>query len=103
MIEVRRKDNESLESMLRRFNKRMVQSGTLGSARKKRYFERNKSKLIQKETAIRKKHIKERREYLKKIGKIGLSRYRLQMRARVVPATSKPTAEPTASAAPKQE
>ena len=55
MLQVTRKDdNESLENLIRRFNKKVQQSGVLGVARRGRYFEKPLSKKAQREIAIRK-------------------------------------------------
>ena len=55
MLQVTRKDDkESLENMLRRFNKKVQLSGVLGVARRNRYFEKPLSKRTQREIAIRK-------------------------------------------------
>ena len=55
MLQVTRKDDrESLENMLRRFNKKVQQSGVLGVARRKRAFEKPLTKRAQREIAIRK-------------------------------------------------
>ncbi|HEX9503004.1 MAG TPA: 30S ribosomal protein S21, partial [Patescibacteria group bacterium] len=44
MVEVKRKDNESFESLLRRFNRKIQQSGVLVRARKIRFFEPTRSR-----------------------------------------------------------
>lgn len=55
MLQVTRKDDkEPLENMLRRFNKKVQQSGVLGVARRNRYFEKPLSKRAQREIALRK-------------------------------------------------
>ena len=55
LLQVTRKDDrESLENMIRRFNKKVQQSGVLGVARRKRQFEKPLSKREQREIAIRK-------------------------------------------------
>lgn len=55
MLQVTRKDDkESLENMIRRFNKKVQQSGVLGIARRNKYFEKELSKRAQREIAIRK-------------------------------------------------
>ncbi len=60
MLQVTRKDDrESLENLLRRFNKKVQQSGVLGVARRKKYFEKPLSKREQREIAIRKRARKE--------------------------------------------
>ncbi len=61
MLQVIRKDDESVDSLVRRFNKRVIQSGVLGEARKKRYFEKPLSKAEQREIAIRKNIRKEQK------------------------------------------
>jgi ribosomal protein S21 len=55
LLQVTRKDDrESLENMIRRFNKKVQQSGVLGVARRKRAFEKPLTKRAQREIAIRK-------------------------------------------------
>ena len=53
MLQVIRKDDkESLENLIRRFNKKVQQSGVLGVARRKKYFEKPISKREAREIAI---------------------------------------------------
>lgn len=60
MLQVVRKDEkESLENLIRRFNKKVQQSGVLGVARRKKFFEKPLSKREQREIAIRKRIRKE--------------------------------------------
>ncbi len=61
MIQVTAKEKESAESLLRRFNKKVIQSGVLGEARRKRYFEKPVSKTEQRSIAIRKARRKEQK------------------------------------------
>lgn len=70
MVDVKRKERESLESLIRRFNKRVQQSGKLYLARKKRFFERPKSRNLQRQSAIRAAQLKEEKELAKKLGKL---------------------------------
>jgi ribosomal protein S21 len=70
VVEVRRKDGESGESLLRRFTRRVQQSGTLIRAKKRRFYESPKNKRAVREDAIRRSVIRGKREYLKKIGKL---------------------------------
>ena len=58
MQQVVRKDKESFENLLRRFNRKVHQSGSLAIAKKKQYFEKPLSKKEQREVAIRKTAIK---------------------------------------------
>jgi len=59
VLEVTRKDDESAENLVRRFNKKVIQSGILATARKKKYFEKPISKREAREVAIRKRIRKE--------------------------------------------
>lgn len=62
MLQVTRKDEkESVENLIRRFNKKVQQAGVLSAARKKQYFEKPLSKREQREIAIRKRARKEAR------------------------------------------
>ncbi len=54
-IQVSRKDDrEPVENMIRRFNKKVQQSGVLGIARRNKFFERPLTKRATREIAIRK-------------------------------------------------
>lgn len=75
MVEVKKKDGESFESLLRRFNRKIQQSGVLVRARKTRFFEAPKSKRFVREDARRRADLKEKREELKKSGKMPVKKY----------------------------
>ncbi len=70
MAEVKRKRGETFESLLRRFTRKVQQSGRLIQAKKVRFYERPKSEAKRRVTALRRLRIQEEREYLKKIGKL---------------------------------
>lgn len=70
MVEVKRKDNESFENLLRRFNRKVQQSGVLIRARKTRFFEPGKSRNLLRSAAQRRAEMKVQRDELKKIGKL---------------------------------
>ncbi|MBU0531264.1 MAG: 30S ribosomal protein S21 [Candidatus Uhrbacteria bacterium] len=70
MAEVKRKKSESFESLLRRFNKRIQQSGRMLEARKLRFHDRIKSKNAGKASALRRLQIAEKRQYLERIGQL---------------------------------
>ena len=76
MVEVKKKDGESFESLLRRFNRRIQQSGVLVRARKIRFYEPPKSKRLVREDARRRAQIKKRRDELKKAGKLPVKTFR---------------------------
>lgn len=69
MVEFKRKKGESFETFLRRFNKRLQQSGNLFRARKAQYQQPKKNRAQQKKSALIGIKLREKREYLKKIGK----------------------------------
>jgi small subunit ribosomal protein S21 len=69
LVEVKRKENESFDSLLRRFNRKIQQSGVLIRARKIRFFEAPKSRNLQKVAARRRSQIREQKEELKKFAK----------------------------------
>lgn len=70
MSEAKRKKNETFESLLRRFNKKMMQSGKILQARKIRYFKSEPNKNLRKKNALHRIETKRQKEYLKKIGKL---------------------------------
>lgn len=69
MVEVKRKDNESFDNLLRRFNRKIQQSGVLVRARKTRFFTPAKSRNLERSTAQRRSELKEIREEMKRLGK----------------------------------
>lgn len=69
-LEVKRKDKETVQSLLHRFTRNVQQSGILLRARKTRFKERRKSQQMKKRAALRREEIKKKYEKLKKLGKI---------------------------------
>ena len=70
MVEVKRKKNETFEALIRRFSKKIQQSGRLIQSRKIRYFAPKKNRTASRAAAARREEINGKREYLKKIGKL---------------------------------
>lgn len=70
MVEVKKKDGESFESLLRRFNRKIQQSGVLVRARKIRFYAPGRSRNLLREDALRRAANREKREELKKLGKL---------------------------------
>ena len=68
VIEVRKKTGETTRSLLRRFSKRVQQSGVLIRARKARFLEREKSKTERRVGAVRRVRIGKQKEKLRKMG-----------------------------------
>ncbi len=69
MIEVKKKDKESSESLIRRFNRRIQQSGVLVQARKSRFKEEKKTKREKIAGALYKEKVRKVINKLKKMGK----------------------------------
>lgn len=67
MIQVRKKDKENAESLIRRFSRRIQQSGVLMQARRNRFQSDRKSKLEQRDEALYKVKIRKEINKLKKI------------------------------------
>ena len=70
MVETKRRKSESFEGMHRRFSRRVQLSGRILEKRKHRFFARAVSDNATKESALRRKSIREKRDYLMKIGKL---------------------------------
>jgi len=70
VVEVKKKDGESFESLMRRFSRRTLQSGRIIQAKKIRFFQRPQSDLARKESALRRQKVRNQRDYLKRIGKL---------------------------------
>ncbi|MFH0906749.1 MAG: hypothetical protein ABIC36_01960 [bacterium] len=67
-IEVKKKIGETTRSLLRRFTRRIQQSGVLIRARKARFREREKSKRERRDGALRRVRIGKEKEKLRKLG-----------------------------------
>lgn len=70
MPEIKRRKGESFESLLRRFTRRVQQSGKILQSRKIRYHKAEPNKNAMRESALRREKIREKREYLIKVGKL---------------------------------
>ena len=70
MLEVKKKDHESFESLIRRFTKKTIQSGKIIQAKKIQFHQKPLNKRAQKNKALRREQIKKQKEYLRKIGKL---------------------------------
>lgn len=69
MIEVKKKDRETSESLIRRFSRRVQQSGVLVKARKSRFRAEEKSKREIRQGAMYRAKVKKIVDNLKKMGK----------------------------------
>lgn len=70
MAEVKKKKGESFEALVRRFNRRVQQSGKILQARKIRFKQEEKSVTKKRESALRREEIKSKREFMIKTGRI---------------------------------
>ena len=70
MVDFKRKKGESFESFLRRFNKALIQSRKFKEVRQRQYRKKDKNKNQQKEYALVSRQLREKKEYLKKTGKL---------------------------------
>ncbi|MDD3006513.1 MAG: 30S ribosomal protein S21 [Candidatus Pacebacteria bacterium] len=70
MIEVKKKDNESVGSLLRRFSRKVQQSGLLLQARSSRFQEKTKSRTERRKSALRRNEIVAQKEKDRKLGKL---------------------------------
>ncbi len=70
MAEVKRKKGETFEALVRRFSKKVQQSGRLIQTRKIQYHEKKKNKTAVRAAAARREEITNKMEYLRKIGKL---------------------------------
>lgn len=69
MIQVKKKDRETSEALIRRFSRRVQQSGVLYAARGNRFYAKPKSKRQVRLSAQYRAKIKKEVDKLKKIGK----------------------------------
>lgn len=70
MVEVKKRDNEGTESLIRRFSRKVQQSGVLLQARKIRFHQPKKNKRKVREEAQRKSELQAERDRLIKLGEI---------------------------------
>lgn len=69
-VEVKKRERESVQGLLRRFSKRIVQSGVLVRARRNRFYIPPLSKRQKKLNALRREKNKKEKERLYKLGKL---------------------------------
>lgn len=69
MIQVKRKERETAESLIRRFSRRVQQSGVLRKKRRDRFFDKGKSKTQRRDEALYKVKIRKEIDHMKKMGR----------------------------------
>lgn len=71
MVKVNREDNETVNSLIRRFSQKVRNSGRLQEVRNNQYYENDKSEKQKKEYALWKRKVRKIRKKLLKRGEIG--------------------------------
>ncbi|QQG45811.1 MAG: 30S ribosomal protein S21 [Candidatus Niyogibacteria bacterium] len=74
MAEIKRNENETTTSALRRFTKKVQQAGILGRVRKVRFHERKSSDFKKRKNALARIKRRKEIEKLQKLGKIKVGR-----------------------------
>jgi len=74
VVEVKKNPNENNASVLRRFSRRIQESGIIPKVKGSRYNERKESKLKVKKSALKRMARRKEIEVLKKMGKMGSGR-----------------------------
>jgi len=69
-LEIKKEGKELPQNLVRRFLKKVKQSGILLEKKKSFFFERKKSKKLKRRSALRREELKRYYEQLKKMGKI---------------------------------
>jgi len=69
-LEIKKEGRETSQSLVRRFSRRMKQSGILLRARRSRFWEKDKSPQMKKRSALRREQLKNEYEKLEKLGKV---------------------------------
>jgi len=68
-LEIKRKQRENVQAMMRRFQKAVQQSGILLEKRRRQFVKRTKSDNMQKKSALRKVETKKKYDLIKKMKK----------------------------------
>ncbi|MCB9806191.1 30S ribosomal protein S21 [Candidatus Nomurabacteria bacterium] len=75
-VEIKRKKNENNGSILKRFTRRVQESGVLSKVRSLRYLERSPSEFTRKKNKLRSIEKRENVQEMIKLGKIPEGRFR---------------------------
>ena len=68
-LEVQKQERETTQALIRRFTKKVQQSGILLRARKSRFHKRSKSRQMKKRAALRREKLRKEYQELEKLGK----------------------------------
>jgi ribosomal protein S21 len=77
VLEIKKQDRENSQNLVRRFSRRMKQSGILMEARSSRFRKRGKSENMKKKSALRREELKKQYQLEEKLSKpkVKFSRY----------------------------
>lgn len=67
-VEVKKQERETSQNLIRRFTKRIQQSGVLVRARSVRFYKPDRSRQLKKRAALRREFLKKEYERLRKLG-----------------------------------
>lgn len=67
-LEIKKEGRETPQNLIRRFSRRMKQSGILARARKARFKKKDKSKQMKKRSALRREELRKEYERIEKLG-----------------------------------
>jgi len=70
VLEVKKKERETAQSLIRRFTRALKESGILIRARKTRFKKREKSEQMKKRAALRREEMREEYDKLRKMGEL---------------------------------
>lgn len=70
VFEVKKQEKENSQSLIRRFTRRLQQSGLLLRVRKDRFRKKEKSKQMMKKGALRREELRQEYKELTKMGKL---------------------------------
>lgn len=84
MVQVERRERESLEKLLRRFNKKLQQTGAVRRIRGLQFYESPKSKGERRKEAIRRADIRKKKEYLRKLGIVDVEQWRKALKTQKI-------------------
>jgi ribosomal protein S21 len=70
VLEIKKRERETSQSLIRRFTRSLQQSGILVRARKTRFRKREKSRQMKKRAALRREEKRKEYERLKKLGQL---------------------------------
>lgn len=68
-LEIKKNERETSQNLVRRFSRRMKQSGILLRARRARFKKREKSRQMRRKSALRREQLKKEYEQMEKMGK----------------------------------